>query len=239
AHPPAVRECLARTTTAASDRASKLRDRLRDRPAAPSLIHLLLCTAVSGRELRGDVETLFDGRTVGDALERLGGAERPVAGAVARGPDQRAQISFARVRARAPRRSGGAADLDEGVADRDHALPAAGLQRRAIRVVPDANRAVDVPGRELVVEGVQMVLPAPIIARPSGGQDALPLLELRVDHRANAAQRLPVRNRNREGAAMGQETNAAQAEKPGRYHDALLEGHHHLLTVRAGRVLDP
>src|SRR6266704_2941875 len=96
---------------------SELRDRLPRRPALPSLAHLLLRLFVPRRQLRGDVEALFDDGAIVEFPERIGGADRAVDGAVTSGPDQGGQVRLPRVHSRAAGGPRSAPDHREGVAD--------------------------------------------------------------------------------------------------------------------------
>src|SRR6185369_1057663 len=112
----------------------------------------LLGGLVSRRQLCGDVQTLLGDGAIVEPAERLGAAEHPVEGAVTSRADQGGQVGFPRVQSRAAEASRRAPDREEGVTDRNHALPAAALEGCAVGVLPDANGDVDVPVLELLLD---------------------------------------------------------------------------------------
>ena len=67
-----------------------------------------------------------------------------------------ARYGFPRVQSRAAEASRRAPDREEGVTDRNHALPAAALEGCAVGVLPDANGDVDVPVLELLLDDGQI-----------------------------------------------------------------------------------
>src|SRR4030095_2578183 len=144
---------------------------------------------VPGGKLRGDVEALFDDGAITEPRERLPAPECAFDGVIASGSNQGGQICFSRVRARAAGRARSATDLHEGIADGDHAFPAAALQRRAIGVVPGANGDIDVSGREFRFDDAEMSLPETVIPGPPRRHHTFLPLEPRLSHRAGPRPR--------------------------------------------------
>jgi hypothetical protein len=181
---------------------------------------------------------LLDDGAIAELPERLGAPERAVDGAVASGPDQRDQVRVSRVHARAAGRARRVADPHEGVADGDHAFPAAALERGAIGVVPDANGDIDAPARELRLDDAKMGGPDTVILVPARRHGGFAPLDLFVDRGASAEQRRVFRVRDDQASPMHHDSDGdgAQPQKAGHHNDVSFEPHCDLLHYPRGRI---
>src|SRR4030095_9459104 len=98
--------------------------------------------------------TLF--RSIRELLEGLGAAEGALHGVVPPGSDQGRQVGLPGIHLRAGGIAGRAADRHEGVAHRDHALPAPALEGGSVGVVQDANGDIAVSLLALLLEDVEV-----------------------------------------------------------------------------------
>src|SRR5262245_51119077 len=174
-------------------------------PALAGVLDLPLRVGVPRRKHGRDVEALLDDVAIVDLLERGRGTKGAVDRAAPAGPDQRAEVGLSGVHARAGGAARRAADDHERVTDRDHALPAAALEGRAVGVVEHADGHVAVPLHVLLLEHVEVRAPEILVARLPGGDLALEPLDLLVHGRAAVGEDHTRRPREGEMAFVAQD----------------------------------